>query len=153
MGKLGGNLKILLVLLVLSAGCANIKEGAKGFAGVSTKAIEDNRKSALVKTFNYGYVICYNKALKSLKNMGTYKYAEDKNKKLVAVYISPEDTTAVGLFFKELDANTTQIEVSSPSTYGKELIATKLFTALDKALQGKDEEEETNGKKEDKKGK
>lgn len=152
MGKLGGNLKILLILLVLLAGCANIKEGIKGFAGVSTKVIEDNRKSAVVKTFNYGYDICYTKALKVLKRMGTYKYAEDKDKKLVAVYVSSEDTTVVGVFFKELDADNTQLEVSSPSTYARELIATRLFTSLEKSLQGEEEEEETDGKKEDKKG-
>jgi len=151
MEKLGVNLKILLIFLVLLAGCTNIKEGIKGFAGISTKAIEDNRKSAMVKTFNYGYDICYNKALRVLKHMGTYMYAEDKNKKLVAVYLSREDTTAVGVFFKELDANNTQIEVSSPSTYAKELIGTRFFKGLENALEGKEEEEETNDKKEDKK--
>jgi len=153
MGKLGLNLTLLLIPLFLLSGCVGIKEGAKGFIGVSTKAIEDNRKSAVTKSFNCGYDICYFRAMKVLKKMGTYKYWEDKNKKLVAVYISTEDTTPVGVFFKELDANTTQLEVSSPSTYGKEAIARRLFTGLDNALQGKEEEEETNAKKEDKKGK
>lgn len=143
---------IFYFLLFLS-GCATVIEGAKGVAGISTKSIEDNRKGAITKTFNYSYSICYNKALRVLKNIGTYVYSKDINKKMVAFYVSEDDTTAVGIFFKELDANTTQLEVASASTYAKELIAVRLFPALEKALSTKEEEEKSDEKKQDKESK
>ena len=49
---------------------------------------------------------------------------------MIAVYFSESDTTPIGIFFKEIGANTTQMEVSSPSSYAKELIAERLFSVL-----------------------
>ncbi len=135
-----------LVSAVFLGGCAGIKEGAKGFLGISTKAIEDSRKSAMAKTFNYNFDLCYDKTVRVLKNMGAYIYDKDSDRKMVAFYISQEDTTVVGVFFTALDANSTRLEVASPSTYGKELIAKRLFSALDKALAGQDEDEKTDDK-------
>jgi hypothetical protein len=36
----------------------------------------------------------------------------------------------VGIFFKEIDKENTQIEVFSPSCYARDLISAKLFSAL-----------------------
>ncbi len=117
-------------LLLTLFGCASIKETAKGIAGVSTKVLEDNRKSAIVKTFNYDYFTCYTRTLDILKKMGAYIYAQNIKKHMIAIYVSEQDTTAVGLFFKEINKTNTQIEISSPSTYAKELIAEKVFKSL-----------------------
>lgn len=131
------NLEFCIVILIFAfyifnfIGCATIIEGAKGFAGMSTKVIEDNRKDAIKKTFNHDYNACYNKAKETLEVIGAYIYAENKNKNLIAVYVSEEDTTPVGLFFKSIDSSSTQVEVSSPSTYAKELIAKKIFFGLE----------------------
>lgn len=119
-------------LLVNLSGCAAITEGAKGIAGISTKSLEKARKDALTKTFNDDYFTAYTKALDILKQIGAYIYKQDVKKRIIAIYVSQTDTTAVGVFFKEIDANNTQVEVSSPSTYAKELIAEKLFSALEK---------------------
>jgi hypothetical protein len=112
-------------------GCATIKEAAKGIAGNSTKALEENRKSALVKTFDYDYFSCYTKTVDILKKRsGAYIYVQDIKRHMIALYVSEADTTAVGIFFKEIDNNKTQVEVSSASTYAKELIAGKVFDLL-----------------------
>ncbi len=118
--------------LILINGCASIKEAAKGIAGVSTKALEDNRASAITKVFHYDYFICYTKTLDILKHIGTYIYAQDIKKHMIAVYVSEQETTPVGVFFKEIDKTNTRVEVSSPSTYAKEFISLKLFPALEK---------------------
>ena len=121
----------LCVYFVISTiGCAAITEGAKGFSGVSTKALEEARKDAILKPFRYDYFTCYTKTLDILEKIGAYIYAQNIKKHRIAIYVSEADTTAVGLFFKEVDANNTQVEVSSPSTYAKELIAQKVFSAL-----------------------
>jgi hypothetical protein len=120
-----------LWLSVSLVGCITVKETAKGILGVSTKALEDNRKDAIKKTFNHDYNTCYSRTKEVLKENKVYIYCEDPKKNLLAIYISQEDTTTVGLFFKAIDQTHTQIEVSSGSTYAKELISGKVFRALD----------------------
>jgi len=119
-------------------GCSSVREGVnegvKEVLGISTKPVEESRKDAIRESFAYDYSSCYDKSLSILKETRAYIYAQDKKKKLIAVYISEEDTTPVGVFFKELDARHIQIEVSSPSTFARELIATKLFSQLVIAL-------------------
>jgi len=131
------NFKFLVVVLIFTfyilnfIGCATIIEGAKGFAGISTKTLEKGRKTAIAKTFNYDYFTCYNKTLDILKKIDAHIYTQDIKKRMIAIYISQDDTTPVGLFFKEIEANTTQVEVSSPSIYAKERIAKRVFAMLE----------------------
>jgi hypothetical protein len=138
----------ILSFLLLTSGCTMITETVKGVAGVSTKSLEENRKEALKKTFNCDYNSCYNKARKILTNIGTYIYSQSKKRQMIAVYVSQEDTTAVGIFFKSIDANNIQVEVSSPSTYAKEFIAGKLFSGLEKSLNLEDEKGQADAKQE-----
>jgi hypothetical protein len=63
-------------------------------------------------------------------SIGAYIYVKDIKKHMIAIYVSETDTTPVGLFFKEIDKSNTQVEVSSPSTYAKELISEKVFKLL-----------------------
>ncbi|MBM3246646.1 MAG: hypothetical protein FJZ13_04910 [Candidatus Omnitrophica bacterium] len=128
---------IFTFLIFNLLGCAAVTEGAKGFMGISTKAVEDTRKEAITKIFNCSYNTCYTKTEKMLGHGETYIYAKDSRKKMIAIYLSRLDTTPVGVFFKELGANKTQIEVASPSTYAKEVISKRIFLGLAKALDEK----------------
>jgi len=130
--------------MLLLSGCATIKEDGKKMLGVSTKALEEGRKEAIKKQFNYDYKTCYNKVKAILKENDSYIYAQSLNKHMFAVYVSEEDTTPVGLFFEEIGAADTQVEVSSPSTYAKELISTKVFSELEKALNPQQKEGQPN---------
>jgi hypothetical protein len=56
----------------------------------------------------------------------------DKSKNLIAIYVSEDDTTPVGIFFKVLDNTRTQVSVSSPSKFAQELISGKIFPGLEK---------------------
>lgn len=123
----------LLGLLSLG-GCAAITDGAKGIAGISTKVLEEGRNSAISKAVAYDYQNTYNKTLETLTRTGSYIYAKNPKKQMLAIYISETDTTPVGIFFKEIDAGHTRIEVSSPSTYAKELISKRIFLSLEKSL-------------------
>ena len=115
--------------------------------GVSTRALEKARKDAIIKTFNYDYSTCYTKTTDILKNMQAHIYTQSIKKHMIAIYISEEDTTPVGLFFKEIDTANTQVEVSSPSTYAKEFISGKVFSVLDKKITLEELETEINAKK------
>ena len=115
----------------LAAGCSTIKEAARGVIGVSTKEVEASRGEALSRQFDYSYKDCYDKTLKVLREIGAYVYTQDPKKKMIALYVSEIDTTVAGVFFKEVDASHTQVEVASPSSYAKDLIAAKLFSGLE----------------------
>jgi hypothetical protein len=142
-------LRILFILFSTFAamsfsGCAGIKEGLKGFAGVSTKVLEEGRPSAISQSFNCDYNSCYLKVKAILQDMGAYIYAKDSQKKMIAIYVSEEDTTPLGIFFEEVDKANTKILVSSPSVYAQELISGKIFSTLEKSLKAKRVEVELN---------
>ena len=126
----------ILIFVICTSGCASIKEMSKGVAGVSTKKLEESRKGAILKTFDYDYFTCFTNTSDALKKLGCYIYAQDIKKHRIAIYVSEQDTTPVGIFFKEMSAASTQVEVSSPSTFAKELISGKLFQALKEKSQG-----------------
>lgn len=127
------------LLSTVSLGCAAIKELGKGFAGVSTQVLEDKRKGALKKSFALGYNDCYVKVkdILNLKGKESYIYAEDPKKKMIAIYVSAQDTTPVGIFFTEETGANTLIEISSPSIYAKEEMANRIFTGIDTLVKPK----------------
>lgn len=131
---MGRSVFIVSVLVVMLSGCAQMKEGFRGFLGISTKELERGRTDAIEATFQCEPSACYEKVLGILKEIGAYVYARDNNKKMVAVYVSAADTTPVGIFLTATDTMATKVQVSSPSTYAKELIAEKIFAALKKQL-------------------
>ena len=128
---------VLGLFIFTTSGCAQLKEMGRGMAGLSIKALEEKRTGALKKIFECGYDECFNNTEKILIDGGSYVYC--KKKDMIAVYVSDEDTTPVGVFFTALDRKQVQIEVSSLSTYAKELIAKRVFLGLEKiAKDGKD---------------
>ena len=126
---------IFMFFIFNLTGCSTVKdtvrETAKGIIGVSTKEIEASRKDSLKKQFNYAYNDCYDKVIKVLKFIGAYVYTQDNTKNMIALYVSQTDTTAAGVFFTKIDANNTQVEVCSASTFAKEFIAESIFSQLE----------------------
>ncbi len=127
---------LCLAMLTATGGCAGLKERLKGVAGVSTREIEEARPRARGREFNCDFFSCYRKSEDVLKRQGAYIYARQKD--LLALYVSDTDTTPVGVYFVQLDKLRTRVEVSSPSTYAKELISGGLFAGLEKAFVKKD---------------
>ena len=115
---------------VLAISCATMQETGKGIAGTSTKVLEEGRANAITKDFRYDYFTSYTKSLDALRDMSAYIYTQSLKGHMIAVYVSRRDTTPVGIFFKELDATNTQVEVSSPSLTAKGLISARLFKSL-----------------------
>ena len=126
-----------VLFLFLLSGCTTLKETARGVLGVSTKQIVDARSNSLSKSFNCDYQLCQKKVREALTDIKAYIYWEDTSQSLIAVYVSETDTTPVGVFFKVIDANNTQVELSSPSTYAKEEMAKKVFLFIENALNPK----------------
>ncbi len=122
---------VFIVLMGLSlAGCANFKEHMKGFMGISTREIEAGRKTAITRTVGYDYATAFKMVSNVLQQMESYVYAGDISKYMLAVYRSNTDTTPVGIYFKVMSSSSTQIEVSSPSSFTKAEVADKIFAAF-----------------------
>lgn len=121
------------LIIVLVSGCGiGLKESLRGAAGISTKVLEDNLSTAESKEFNLGYDFVYSKVQKIIEEIKGHIYAADKPKNLIAIYVTEQDTTPVGIFFKALDNTKTRVLISSPSKFAKELIAGKIFSGLEK---------------------
>ena len=135
MNKRFVSIAVCYLLIMVLSGCATVKEMGKGFIGVSTQVLEEKRKDALKKTFALGYNDCYVKVkdILNMKDKESSIYAEDLQKKMIAIYVSAQDTTPVGIFFTEESKVSTLIEVSSPSMYAKEEIANRIFSGLSPA--------------------
>lgn len=133
--KLARWISVFILFFTLGLfGCQTLKESGRGIAGVSTKILEDKRNEAIKKTFGYDFAVCQDKTKECLKKIGAYIYSRDAKKQLIAIYVSDQDTTPVGVFFTQVDNANTQVEVSSPSKYAKELISRKLFSYLEESL-------------------
>ncbi|MDP3042123.1 MAG: hypothetical protein Q8N62_05305 [Candidatus Omnitrophota bacterium] len=139
MNKRFVSIAVCYLLIMVLSGCATVKEMGKGFIGVSTQVLEEKRKDALKKSFALGYNDCYVKVkdILNTKDKESSIYAEDLEKKMIAIYLSPTDTTPVGIFFTEETGASTLIEISSPSIYAKEEIANRIFTGIDTLLNPK----------------
>ncbi|MFA4989836.1 MAG: hypothetical protein WC576_03600 [Candidatus Omnitrophota bacterium] len=140
-------------LAVLVSGCVGPKEACKGFLGISTKVLEDGRQNALKKEFSCDLITCHNAVRSILKKNKSYIYADNLEKDMLAIYISEEDTTPVGIFLTGTGKDRTLVEITSPSTYGKELIAKIIFTGLAASLTVKPEKGQLNAAKKEKVGK
>jgi hypothetical protein len=127
-------LTIILALALLIIGCVGPKEAMKGFLGVSTRELELARKDAVKKSFDINYDLCNAKTLELLNKIKASVYAKDIKNGMIAIYVSETDTTSVGIFFNKLSAGRTEIEVTSRSTYFKNMISQKLFAALEKEI-------------------
>lgn len=121
---------IIIALLFVFSGCATVKEAGRGFLGISTKVLEEGLPNAKKETFAMDMDNCYDKVKAALKENGAYIYAEKSSPRMIAVYLSADDTTPIGLFFSEKRQNQTLLEVSSPSTYAKAIIAKAVFGAM-----------------------
>jgi hypothetical protein len=117
-------------------GCASFKDHMKGLLGISTREVDAGRKTALTKTVDYDYATTYKMTLNVLNEIGSYVYAGNIGKHMVAIYRSQTDTTPVGIYFKAMSSATTQIEISSPSTFTKNEVAGKIFSAFEEKTKG-----------------
>jgi len=140
---------VCCLLSTVLFGCTTVKEAARGFAGVSTRVLEDKRKDAIKKTFAIDYDSCYAKVKDILKEKikvkeneieiesNSYLYAEDVKNKMLGIYLSETDTTPVGIFFTPEGKDSTMVEISSPSIYAKEEIAHRIFAGIDELIKSK----------------
>jgi hypothetical protein len=125
------SLVYILCFVFFAGGCSSLTNLPRRISGLSTVELERQRAEAISKTFNFSYPACNTKTQDILRQIGAYIYAKDKSKQMIAIYLTSEDTTPVGLFFTEVEPGKTRVEVSSLSIYGKEIISKRVFAMLE----------------------
>lgn len=137
-----------VLALVLLGGCLSCREATRGFLGISTRELERLKPFGLSRQYGLGDAASRQAVEKALSGMGAYVYSRDGKKRLIAVYVSEQDTTPVGIFFEPAQDDGTRVTVSSPSTFAKELVSAAVFAGLDRAMQQPDEDQAPAGPRE-----
>jgi signal recognition particle GTPase len=125
---------LILLSFFILCGCARIQEAAKVVWGSSTKALEDNRASATVKTYECFPGACFD-TMMGIAQEKKYEVfiSERKNNRIVLVGIPGSvDTTEVGIFITALKMKETKIEIVSLSSIAQQTVSIALFGQLDK---------------------
>lgn len=129
-------MRLFVVLaLVFLAGCSSAQM-RKEFMSMSPSDVTGARNK-YTKVLNMSAADCLDKTRAILKGMGTTIVKYDKNNYFIAAdqfevfFQSCINTTEVGIVFKELEANKTQVEVASDSPNLAESVALELFTKLE----------------------
>ena len=118
------------LLILLSAGVSYSATPAdvfKDFFAVSTRELEELKKDALVKIFEYDYKTCYEKTLALIEKMPDTKiYAREEG--VIAVYCIALNDTPAGIFFEKVDESHTKVLISSASSPAKNWVASNVFS-------------------------
>ncbi|MBU0468546.1 MAG: hypothetical protein KKD07_06720 [Candidatus Omnitrophica bacterium] len=133
---------LLIILLVVFSGCAQVTETAKVVLGTSTEALEAGRAEAIKKTYSCSYQECFYAVLSLARNeelepMSEKKYFEVFSKKIDKDYLvvmgipGNVDTTEVGIFFSRRSLKAVEIEISSRSNSAKRKVSRAVFKELD----------------------
>jgi len=61
--------------------------------GVSTRELDKRRADAIKRTYDCQYEDSFNKVLEVLNNERCYVYVKDFKKRMIAIYVSEQDTT------------------------------------------------------------
>ena len=138
---------LLFSIFCFLTGCSGLKEATKGFLGVSTKSLDNARSDSLRNDFAGSLSDIHNKIKDALMANHSYIYKDAKSSDFIALYVSETDTTPVGIFLTKVGEKRITVEVSSPSTYGKELIAKVIYDALaEPKITGKEKGSTDDGK-------
>ena len=131
-------LSVCIGVLFLN-GCVVLESGqetVKTIWGSSTRALENERVHAQVKTYSFSYWEVFKAAKRVIEQQGYVLFKSDDIRGVMIVMGVPQtvNTTEIGIFFVEEGERQTRIEVTSLSTNAKRLLSKTLFEGLDIAF-------------------
>ena len=121
----------LFAILFYISGCAALKVSL----GTSIRALEEE-KTRQSKVFDKDVTYCYKTTLEALKKWQANAFIVSENRYIIAtrldnIFKSCIDTTEVGIFFKTLETNKTQVDVSSLNYQLGQFVADNLFKYIE----------------------
>ena len=127
---------IILIGASSLSGCCSIKNLPDYIAGTYVKQPEEGTPGRYIETFDYPYPICFEKVIDTLKELGVpVRYKSMRKRMILAWYFNKIygrtiDTTKVGIYFKKITSEKTQVDVAC-GNYGLAKFASeKIFQEL-----------------------
>jgi hypothetical protein len=127
----------LFAVIICVSGCTmkNFNHYCRVALGTSTSALE-NEKVRYSKIFDKDIAYCYKETLEALKKWGAVVFLQrDKDciiaVKLDRIFNSCIDTTEVGIFFKEIGPDKTQVDVTSLNYQLGQFVSENLFKFIE----------------------
>ena len=150
---------VIISLLLFVGGCACVQEPFKAAWGSSTKALEDHRASATMKTYECFPGACFDKVIEIVKGAekrevktvtqevnedgevvvqfeGYEIFIKDRKRNCIVIMGVPGsiETTEVGIFITPLKVKEARVEIVSLSSAAQQTVSNFIFTELDKAF-------------------
>ena len=124
----------LLVLVIAFSGCTRY------ILGTYVRQPKEGEEGNYGRVFVCSYPECYQMSQEVLKDMGVLIFYKNEKEHYISamyfdrIYNKCIDTTEVGIFFKEIDENATQINVACGNYGLAEFAADRIFSGLDEKL-------------------
>lgn len=137
-------MKLLLTLIIgmyALSGCCSVKNLPDYIAGTYVNQPEAGTGGRYIKTFDYPYHTCFERSEAILEGMGaSIRYKSKRKHKILAwyfdkIYDTCIDTTKVGVYFKELSPQKTQVDVACGNYGLAKFVSDELFKELEKPTQ------------------
>ena len=131
---------LLIAVVCFCSSCASLSDNTVEFGkilwGSSTRALEAARDKAITKIYDKSYWDSVRSAIAVVDNKKWVIFKKDEIKGYMVVMgvTGCVNTTEIGIFFDELSATQTRVEVVSLSTGAKRKVAKALFHGLDIAF-------------------
>jgi uncharacterized protein YceK len=127
---------VCLICIIFLSGCSSLRNLPDYIAGTYVRQPEEGTAGRYIKIIDLPYSACFDKAEGALKEMGaSIRYKNRKKHTILAwyfdkIYDNCIDTTKVGVYFKEISPEKTQVDVACGNYGLAEFAATKLFEKL-----------------------
>ena len=134
--------KIIIVIIscIYISGCAWVVDFPRTAWGSSIRVLSDKRSDAETQTFSCKKEVCFEivealtlpHGVKDENDDKFVLFANDPRGRYLIVMDVPGsvNTTEVGIFFDELEAGQTKVDISSLSSRAKQAVAEIVFTKL-----------------------
>lgn len=125
-----------IIVMALLSGCCSLKNLPDYIAGTYVNQPEEGTPGRYIKAVDLPYPASFERAEKALEEMGaSIRYKNKKKHTILAWYFDKMydkciDTTKVGVYFKELSPEKTQIDVACGNYGLAEFVAAGLFEKL-----------------------
>ncbi len=130
------NKYLFILFCFIFLGCARILDTPKVIWGSSTRALENYRDTASVKSYNTFLNISFDEVLEIANDEELEVFINDFKKGVIVLMHIPGSgkTTEVGVFFTSLRVKETKIEIVSLSSIAQKTAADLIFSELDKSF-------------------
>ena len=139
------NILIGIFLVFLLLGCHGRGHLIGYTLGTYVSQPEEGEEGRHSETFDCAWEDCYQDVQDVLKDMDVLIFHRDKRRKMISamyfdkIYKNCIDTTEVGIFFKEIEQDKTQVDVACGNYDLAEFASEKIYLGLSEKLSGIEE--------------